>query len=104
MYTADKFRIIGQARSSFHLGVLESVYIKTQDPMLCRQKEFVFSLGLFNQEKGDGALIGYKNNESCAPFSSHVVFDPLLVIQVLLGVWQLSDISYSDECRTKKHF
>ena len=46
-YTDDNFRIIGQARSSFHLSVLESVYIKTQNPILCRQKEFVFSLGLF---------------------------------------------------------
>ena len=62
MYNDDKFRIIGQARSSFHLGVLESVYIKTQNPVLCRQKEFVFPLGLFNQEKGDSALIGHKSN------------------------------------------
>ena len=46
-YTDDNFRIIGQARSSFHLGALESVYIKTQNPVLCKQKEFVFSLGLF---------------------------------------------------------
>ena len=46
-YTDDNFRIIGKARSSFHLSVLESVYIKTQNPVLCRQKEFVFSLGLF---------------------------------------------------------
>ena len=47
-YIDDNFRIIGQARSSFHIGVLESVYIKTQNPVLCRQKEFVFSLKLFN--------------------------------------------------------
>ena len=46
-YTDDNFRIIGQARSAVHLGVLESVYIKTQNPVLCKQKEFVFSLGLF---------------------------------------------------------
>ena len=46
-YTDENFRIIGQARPSFHLSVLESVYIKTQNPVLCRQKEFVFSLGLF---------------------------------------------------------
>ena len=46
-YTADNFRIIGQGRSSFHLSVLESVYIKTQNPVLCKQKEFIFSLGLF---------------------------------------------------------
>ena len=30
----------------FHLSVLESVYIKTQNPVFCRQKEFTFSLGL----------------------------------------------------------
>ena len=46
-YTDDNLRIIVQARSSFHLGVLESVYIKTQNPVLCKQKEFIFSLGLF---------------------------------------------------------
>ena len=46
-YTDDNFRIIGQARSSFHLGVLESVYIKTKNPVLCEQKEFIFSPGLF---------------------------------------------------------
>ena len=46
-YSDDNFRIIGQARSSFHLSVLESVYIKTQNPGLCKQKEFIFSLGLF---------------------------------------------------------
>ena len=43
----DAVNVSGQARSSFHLSVLESVYIKTQSPVLCRQKEFVFSLGLF---------------------------------------------------------
>ena len=47
IYTDDNFRIIGQARSSFHLSVLASVYIKTRSPVLCRRKEFVFSLGLF---------------------------------------------------------
>ena len=47
-YTDDNLRIIGQARSSFHLGVLESVYTQTQNPVMCRQKEFVFSLKLFN--------------------------------------------------------
>ena len=46
-YRNDNFWIVGQARSSFHLSVLESVYIKIQNPILCRQKEFVFSLVLF---------------------------------------------------------
>ena len=34
--TDDNFRIIGQAKSSFHISVLESVYIKTQNPVLRR--------------------------------------------------------------------
>ena len=46
-YTDDIFRIIGQTRSSFHLSVLESVYIKTQNPVLCTQKDFIFLLGIF---------------------------------------------------------
>ena len=37
-YTDDNFQIIGQVRSSFDLGVLESVYMKTQNPVLCKQK------------------------------------------------------------------
>ena len=35
-YTDDNFRIIGQGRSSFHLSVVEAVYIKTQNPVLCK--------------------------------------------------------------------
>ena len=50
-YTDDNFRIIGQARSSFHLSVLESVYIKIQNPILCKQKDFIFSLGIFKRYK-----------------------------------------------------
>ena len=46
-YSDDNFRIIGQARSSLHLSVLESVYIKTQNPNMCQEKEFIFSLGFF---------------------------------------------------------
>ena len=42
----DMFRIVGRARSSFHLAILESIYIQTKKPPLSRQKEFVVSLGL----------------------------------------------------------
>ena len=44
IYTDDTFRIIGPAKSSLHLGVLESVYIKTQNPVLCKQKGIIFSI------------------------------------------------------------
>ena len=43
-YTDDNFRIIGQGRSSFHLSVLESVYIKTQNPVLCKLQYFMQDL------------------------------------------------------------
>ena len=46
-YSDDNLWIIGQARSCFGISVLESVYIKTQNPVLHKQKEFIFSLGLF---------------------------------------------------------
>ena len=36
--TDDSFRIIRQARLSFYLSVWESVYIKTQISILCRQR------------------------------------------------------------------
>ena len=45
-FSGDNFKIIGQARTSFYLNVLEFFCIKTNDPDLYRQKEFVFSLGL----------------------------------------------------------
>ena len=48
--TCDRMRLIGpkfdQLGSITLTDVLESVYIKTQNPVLCKQKEFVFSLGL----------------------------------------------------------
>ena len=46
LYNDDIFWIIGRAWSSFHLAVLESIYIQTKKPTLGRQKEFVFCLGL----------------------------------------------------------
>ena len=52
-YTDDNFQITGQARSSFHLSVLGSVYIKTQNPVLCKQKELIFSLGILQVNNGE---------------------------------------------------
>ena len=36
-YTDDNLRIIGQARSSFHLSIFESVYTQTQNPVLYKK-------------------------------------------------------------------
>ena len=47
--TESRMRQIGQARSSFHLSVFESIYIKSQNPVLYKQKEFTVSLAIFQQ-------------------------------------------------------
>ena len=43
-YNDQQFSILSRARSTFHLSALEATYIKTLKPILCRQKEFVYSL------------------------------------------------------------
>ena len=47
-YSNDQFSILAKARSMFHLSVLEATYIKISKPILCRQKEFVYSLQIFH--------------------------------------------------------
>ena len=42
----DKFSILARGRSLFHLSVLEATFIKSLKPILCKQKEFVYSLKL----------------------------------------------------------
>ena len=43
-YDDSKFSILAQSRSPFHLSALEATFIKTSNPVLCGQKEFVYSL------------------------------------------------------------
>ena len=44
-YTDRNFRTIGQEDCSFfHLSVLESAFMETQNPVLCKQIEIIFSL------------------------------------------------------------
>ena len=46
-YNNKQFSILAAAASSSYLSLSEAVYIKTQHPVLCRQKEFVYTLKLF---------------------------------------------------------
>ena len=41
-YDDSRFSILAQGRSPFHLSALEATFIKTSNPALCRQKEFVY--------------------------------------------------------------
>ena len=43
-YNDAQFSILATARSSFHLSGLETTYISSLQPILCCQKEFVYSL------------------------------------------------------------
>ena len=43
-YDDSRFSILAQGRSPFHLSALEATFVKTSNPALCRQKEFVYSL------------------------------------------------------------
>ena len=43
-YHDRQFSILAKARTQFHLVVLEAIFIKTQQPTLCRHKEFVYYL------------------------------------------------------------
>ena len=46
-YCSSWFKVLSRARSFMHLRMLEAVYIQLNDPILCRQKEFVRTLALF---------------------------------------------------------
>ena len=46
-YSNDQFSFLAKARSMFHLSVLKATYIKISKPILCRQREFVYSLQFF---------------------------------------------------------
>ena len=40
-YSNKKFSILARGRSSFHLSALEATFVKSLNPLLCKQKEFV---------------------------------------------------------------
>ena len=45
-YSDNKFSILARGRSPFHLSALEATFIKSLNPDLCKQKEFVYTLKL----------------------------------------------------------
>ena len=43
-YNMDKFSVLARARTPFHLSALEVTFIKSLNPLLCKQKELVYFL------------------------------------------------------------
>ena len=48
-YDNKRFSILAATSSFYHLNLFEAAYVKTQRSVLCRQKEFVYALKLFQQ-------------------------------------------------------
>jgi len=48
VYSDESFVPLSRGRSHLHLDVLESVYIKVQRPVLCRQKNYIAPLHLYS--------------------------------------------------------
>jgi len=40
-YNKDKFSVLARACTPLHLSALEATFIKSLNPLLCKQKEFV---------------------------------------------------------------
>ena len=47
MYSDADFEILSTARNSYHLNVVEALYINSLKPLLCRQKKFIYYCRLF---------------------------------------------------------
>ena len=49
VYDSSCFTVLSRGRSRFHVDVLEGLYINENKPILCRQKEFVYAIKLFQK-------------------------------------------------------
>lgn len=47
-YNDSRFSVLSRGRTHFHLSTLEAIFIKTKDPNLCRQKEFIYKLKILH--------------------------------------------------------
>ena len=47
-YDDSMFSILAKGRSPFYLSALEATFIKTSNPIFCRQKEFVYNLKILH--------------------------------------------------------
>jgi len=41
--TLQSRQVLARARTPFHLSALEATFIKSLNPLLCKQKEYVYS-------------------------------------------------------------
>ena len=68
------FSVIRCARFFKQLQVLEPVYIRTRDPVLCKQKENVVSLTLFKYYTRTITFIHTVSHSSATTFLTYTIF------------------------------
>ena len=86
-YDDSRFSILAQGRSPFHLSALEATFIKTSNPALCRQKEFVYSLKTkYPHSKGSNQIFHYTRStpKACSVFAGPICASLLLWATQLL--------------------
>ena len=90
-YHDRQFSILAKARTQFHLAALEAIFIKTQPPILCRQKEFVYFLQMYNKQSLAGV---------------HTKFDihPIKIIHVIYILFFKVKISMSQKTKKGRNF
>ena len=71
-YHTVQFFILSKARTIFHLGTLEAIFTKTLKPILCRQKEFVYSLQIL--QLLDSKIHPYSTNHKRPLTTNHSPF------------------------------
>ena len=67
-YNDNKFSIFACGRTSFHLSTLEATYIKTSQPNLCKQKEFLYGLKITHWFPLLLLVASFTNHDELFPF------------------------------------
>jgi len=87
-YDDKQFSILAKGRSAFHLSVLESIFIKTLNPILCRQK----NLSTISR--------CYRINPLFLQSFALTIFPTLYIITHLFALLYILTFS-PDECQSK---
>ena len=48
-YDPSCFQVLATGRTKYHTDVMEGVFINSEKPVLCRQKDFVYAVKLFQK-------------------------------------------------------
>ena len=93
-YSKDKFSVLARAHTSFHLSALEATFIKSLNPLLFKQKEFVYSedfLNLLNSPLVDRSNVSARSKLHLQPMTTRLSY---LLNPFLLATALTNEISF----------